>query len=82
LDAGWITRAILESNARPQTPVDCDRGGGSGAVPGTNSAPFGSQGSDCAGRAEPAGGAPMHGIIYLIGLIVVIMAILSFFGLR
>jgi len=24
----------------------------------------------------------MHGIIYLIGLIVVIMAILSFFGLR
>jgi hypothetical protein len=25
---------------------------------------------------------PMHGIIYLIGLIVVIMAILSFFGLR
>jgi predicted nucleic acid-binding Zn ribbon protein len=26
--------------------------------------------------------APMHGLIYLIGLIVVIMAILSFFGLR
>jgi hypothetical protein len=26
--------------------------------------------------------ATMHGIIYLIGLIVVIMAILSFFGLR
>jgi hypothetical protein len=26
--------------------------------------------------------ASMHGIIYLIGLIVVIMAILSFFGLR
>jgi hypothetical protein len=25
---------------------------------------------------------PMHGIIYLVGLIVVIMAILSFFGLR
>jgi hypothetical protein len=25
---------------------------------------------------------PMHGIIYLIGLIVVIMAILSFLGLR
>jgi len=25
---------------------------------------------------------PMHGIIYLIGLIVVIMAILSFFGLH
>jgi hypothetical protein len=25
---------------------------------------------------------PMHGLIYLIGLIVVIMAILSFFGLR
>jgi len=24
----------------------------------------------------------MHGIIYLVGLIVVIMAILSFFGLR
>jgi hypothetical protein len=26
--------------------------------------------------------ARMHGLIYLIGLIVVIMAILSFFGLR
>jgi hypothetical protein len=26
--------------------------------------------------------AQMHGLIYLIGLIVVIMAILSFFGLR
>jgi hypothetical protein len=26
--------------------------------------------------------APMHGLIYLVGLIVVIMAILSFFGLR
>lgn len=25
---------------------------------------------------------PMHGIIYLIGLVVVIMAILSFFGLH
>jgi hypothetical protein len=25
---------------------------------------------------------PMHGIIYLVGLVVVIMAILSFFGLR
>jgi hypothetical protein len=31
---------------------------------------------------EPAGGAHMNGIIYLIGLIVVIMAILSFLGLR
>jgi hypothetical protein len=28
------------------------------------------------------GGANMNGLIYLIGLIVVIMAILSFFGLR
>jgi hypothetical protein len=28
------------------------------------------------------GGYDMHGLIYLIGLIVVIMAILSFFGLR
>jgi len=26
--------------------------------------------------------AAMHGLIYLIGLIVVLMAILSFFGLR
>ena len=30
----------------------------------------------------PVGGTPMHGIIYLVGLIVVILAILSFFGLR
>jgi hypothetical protein len=35
-----------------------------------------------AGRREPAGGTIMNGIIYLIGLIVVILAILSFFGLR
>jgi hypothetical protein len=28
------------------------------------------------------GSNPMNGLIYLIGLIVVIMAILSFFGLR
>jgi hypothetical protein len=37
--------------------------------------------------AQPAavretGRTPMHGIIYLVGLIVVIMAILSFLGLR
>jgi hypothetical protein len=32
-------------------------------------------------RREPTE-ALMHGLIYLIGLIVVIMAILSFFGLR
>jgi hypothetical protein len=31
---------------------------------------------------HPEEATPMHGIIYLIGLIVVIMAILSFFGLR
>jgi hypothetical protein len=29
-----------------------------------------------------SGGDIMHGIIYLVGLIVVILAILSFFGLR
>jgi hypothetical protein len=34
------------------------------------------------GRARPLKEATMHGLIYLIGLIVVIMAILSFFGLR
>jgi hypothetical protein len=34
-----------------------------------------------AARSRP-GGTPMHGIIYLVGLIVVILAILSFFGLR
>ena len=32
------------------------------------------------GKARRAG--PMHGIIYLVGLIVVVLAILSFFGLR
>jgi hypothetical protein len=35
----------------------------------------------CAPRRKPVE-AKMHGLIYLIGLIVVIMAILSFFGLR
>ena len=33
-------------------------------------------------RQQAGGGTPMHGIIYLVGLIVVILAILSFFGLR
>jgi len=32
--------------------------------------------------ATLTGASVMHGLIYLIGLIVVIMAILSFFGLR
>jgi hypothetical protein len=36
----------------------------------------------CYGRSAHAGGNPMHGLIYLIGLVVVILAILSFFGLR
>jgi hypothetical protein len=36
----------------------------------------------CTGCLEPTGGTPMNGIIYLIGLIVVIMAILSLLGLR
>jgi hypothetical protein len=36
----------------------------------------------CSDRSLSYGGDPMNGIIYLIGLIVVIMAILSFFGLR
>jgi hypothetical protein len=35
-----------------------------------------------AGRAQSEWEPPMHGLIYLIGLIVVILAILSFFGLR
>jgi hypothetical protein len=34
------------------------------------------------GRGRALKEAMMHGLIYLIGLIVVIMAILSFFGLR
>jgi len=34
------------------------------------------------GLGHPPKEHPMNGIIYLIGLIVVIMAILSFFGLR
>jgi hypothetical protein len=31
---------------------------------------------------QPKGSNPMSGIIYLVGLVVVIIAILSFFGLR
>jgi hypothetical protein len=34
------------------------------------------------GAGARAGGDAMHQLIYLIGLIVVILAILSFFGLR
>jgi hypothetical protein len=34
------------------------------------------------GRHKPERSRPMHGLIYLVGLIVVILAILSFFGLR
>jgi hypothetical protein len=35
-----------------------------------------------AGTWTGSGGDIMHGIIYLVGLVVVILAILSFFGLR
>jgi hypothetical protein len=31
---------------------------------------------------QPTGSYPMNGVIYLVGLVVVIIAILSFFGLR
>jgi hypothetical protein len=37
--------------------------------------------AECARAPRPLE-AKMHGLIYLIGLIIVIMAILSFFGLR
>jgi hypothetical protein len=37
---------------------------------------------DAAATAAVIGERPMHSIIYLVGLIVVILAILSFFGLR
>jgi hypothetical protein len=33
-------------------------------------------------RQTPKGASHMNGIIYLVGLVVVILAILSFFGLR
>jgi hypothetical protein len=45
-------------------------------VSGTNSAARRSR------NTNPAGDVSMNGLIYLIGLIVVIMAVLSFFGLR
>ncbi|MBA4223104.1 MAG: hypothetical protein C0458_20440 [Methylobacterium sp.] len=34
------------------------------------------------GIAQPAGGSAMNNIIYLVGLVVVVLAILSFLGLR
>jgi hypothetical protein len=37
---------------------------------------------EAATAAQSSGRGNMNGLIYLIGLIVVIMAILSFFGLR
>ena len=70
----------------PQTPVD-GRAGPRREIrwlPGGTAEPF-----DDAPVLEQSGRgpstrrkSPMHGIIYLIGLIVVIMAILSFLGLR
>ena len=36
----------------------------------------------CSAGVRPALEATMHGIIYLVGLIVVLLAVLSFFGLR
>ena len=38
--------------------------------------------SDYLGRIGPEQEADMNGLIYLVGLIVVILAVLSFFGLR
>ncbi|WP_346359421.1 hypothetical protein [Bosea sp. (in: a-proteobacteria)] len=34
------------------------------------------------GTEQPAGGSAMNNIIYLVGLVVVVLAILSFLGLR
>lgn len=34
------------------------------------------------GLEQPAGGSVMNNIIYIVGLIVVVLAILSFLGLR
>ena len=48
---------------------------------GTNPSPPGSWGDARGSQSRPKE-QPMNGIIYLIGLIVVIMAILSFLGLR
>ena len=38
--------------------------------------------SPVCGYRHTHGGAAMNGVIYLVGLVVVILAILSFFGLR
>jgi hypothetical protein len=43
---------------------------------------FGERRRGIAGRSKKLGANHMNGLIYLIGLIVVILAILSFFGLR
>ena len=79
VDSTWRP---AHSNGPPQTPVDCLAWSirRAGCHAGTNSTRSGSPGISagrCAGRRKP-----MNGIIYLIGLIVVIMAILSFLGLR
>jgi hypothetical protein len=50
----------------PASPVLC------------STAPHPSRAAPVRGRME----TPMNGLIYLVGLIVVILAILSFFGLR
>ncbi len=84
--SGWITREPGQSNAGPKTSVDClercewgdfprfeRRGGTKPAHPG----------SSRTSRAHRSGVEEhMNGIIYLVGLIVVIMFILSFLGLR
>jgi hypothetical protein len=73
---------------RPETPVDGKSGISTAfctqfAGDGTFRA---STGSLAIGEPAPSesrsGGAVMNGIIYLVGLIVVIMFILSFLGLR
>lgn len=67
MSIGW---SIWERPAGPSSPYANDRGN---LIP---AATFPRRDSSTAGASS------MDGIIYLIGLIVVIMAILSFFGLR
>jgi hypothetical protein len=62
-------------------PPSAARGSTAAPARGTFCEPLGSSGTQ-ADSCSATRSSPMNGIIYLIGLIVVIMAILSFLGLR
>jgi hypothetical protein len=87
--SGATDGETVRGAARDRQSADCrearsETGGSIVIAQGnlSNRNPFCLHRANSRARRRQLRGQPMNGLIYLIGLIVVIMAILSFFGLR